>query len=82
MQPFGEERADLRAGIVSATIANCNRASKDAKAFSPSDFMPEFGKEKKKPDVGQQVKDVFGAIKKRFQGKGGEWTGGSTVYTH
>jgi hypothetical protein len=34
-----EELAFLRAGIVSSTIANCNRDSKQ-EAFTPQDFMP------------------------------------------
>lgn len=39
LEPFGEERADLRAGIVAATIANANRG-KRRQAFKPTDFMP------------------------------------------
>lgn len=46
LEPFGEERADLRAGIVSSVVANCNRA-KGGKAFEPKDFMPKFGKRKR-----------------------------------
>lgn len=42
VEPFGEERADLRAGIVASTIANVNRSSKSAKRFAPQDFMPKF----------------------------------------
>ena len=42
LEPFGEERADLRAGIVAATLANVHRGEKQ-KAFKPSDFMPKFG---------------------------------------
>lgn len=38
LEPFGEERADLRSGIVASTIANVNRG-KDVKPFSPADFM-------------------------------------------
>ena len=43
IEPFGEERADLRAAIVSATIANCTARGKGKPAFRPSQFMPEFG---------------------------------------
>lgn len=39
IEPWGEERADLRSGIQSATIANCNRG-KNQQPFSPADFMP------------------------------------------
>ncbi|MEM4234433.1 MAG: DUF4035 domain-containing protein [Candidatus Methanomethylicaceae archaeon] len=41
IEPFGEQRADLRSAIVSAVIANCHRASGVA-PYSPSDFMPVF----------------------------------------
>jgi hypothetical protein len=34
------ERADLRAGIVAATLANIHR-KKGGKRFAPSDFMPK-----------------------------------------
>lgn len=43
LEPFGENRADLRAGIVASTLANIHR-KKGAKAFAPTDFMP-FGHE-------------------------------------
>ena len=36
--PFGDERNDLQAGIIAATIANVN--SSKGKAFQPIDFMP------------------------------------------
>lgn len=42
IEPFGEERADLRAGIVASTIANCHRDPSKGKAFQAGDFMPRF----------------------------------------
>ena len=39
LEPFGEYRNDLRAGIISATIANTAQI-KRTKPFSPIDFMP------------------------------------------
>lgn len=39
IEPMGEYRADLRAGIVSSTIFNMNRGKSTA-ARSPKDFMP------------------------------------------
>ena len=42
IEPFGEERADLRAGIISATIANCHSRKKGAPAFKVDQFMPKF----------------------------------------
>ena len=41
LEPFGEERADLRAGIVASTIANVNRG-KNQKPYKPTDFMASF----------------------------------------
>lgn len=42
LEPWGEERADLRAGIVASTIANVNRSPKRKKPYAPEDFMPRF----------------------------------------
>lgn len=41
IEPFGEERADLRSGIVASVVANANRDPKRRpKPYQPSDFMP------------------------------------------
>jgi len=39
--PFNEERADLRAAIIAATIAN-NNPYRKGPAAKPSDFMPYY----------------------------------------
>jgi hypothetical protein len=50
VEPFGELRADLRAGIITATIANVNRdADKHREPFTPQDFMPNFDQVESKP---------------------------------
>jgi hypothetical protein len=41
LEPFGERRADLRAGIIASTVANAHRA-KDSRPYKPQDFMPDF----------------------------------------
>lgn len=41
MEPFGDRRADIQAGIVASTIANIHRSEK-SKPYSPIDFMPRF----------------------------------------
>lgn len=62
IEPWGEERADLRAAIVAATVANGNRGKKQ-KPYKVEDFMPKFG-----PDAGRkkmsdaQIENVFVAI--------------------
>lgn len=41
LEPWGEERDDLRMGIIASTIANVYR-EKGKKPFKPQDFMPAF----------------------------------------
>ena len=53
LEPFGQERADLRAGIIAATIANCLARRKGKPAFRIRDFMPKFDRpprRKRTPD--------------------------------
>lgn len=43
IHPFGEERADIRAGIIASTIAEINRDKKQRlRPFTFADFMPKF----------------------------------------
>ncbi len=69
IEPQGEERADLRAGIVASTIANANR-KKGTKAFKPSDFMPKFDKEEQQAP--EQQKAAAEALALAFGGKKGK----------
>ena len=57
LSPWGEERADLRAGIIASTIANVNRGK--GKAFSPGDFMPEFDKQPKQRQTPEEMAAVM-----------------------
>ena len=41
-EPFGEERADLRAAIIASTMANLHGRRKGQKPFPIQDFMPDF----------------------------------------
>ena len=43
LEPFGEDRADLRAGIIASTVANAHRDPKKS-PFKPQDFMPDYEK--------------------------------------
>jgi hypothetical protein len=43
IEPFGEERADLRAGINTATLININ-TKRGSKTVKPSDVIPRFDK--------------------------------------
>lgn len=40
VEPHGEGRADLRAGIIASVVAQANAGK--GKRFTPSDFMPDF----------------------------------------
>ena len=46
LEPFGEERADLRMGILASLIANVNRDTKKRQdPFVPADFIPKLSGE-------------------------------------
>ncbi len=61
IEPFGEERADLRMGILASLIANVNRA-KGADAFTPSDFIPVFDAEPE-PELTEEGAAMIEAFK-------------------
>ncbi|WP_444541694.1 phage tail assembly protein T [Andreprevotia chitinilytica] len=50
MEPWDEERADLRAGIVASTLANCHRAE-GIDPFTPLDFMPLAERDQPEPEA-------------------------------
>jgi hypothetical protein len=59
LEPFGEERADLRSGIITANIVNVLIAAntdpkKRPKLYKPSDFMPDFKKINRKVELMDQ----------------------------
>ena len=62
LDPFGEERADLRAGIIASTFANAN-LGKGRKPYAPSDFMPQFRKTAKRKaspnEIGMKLMSYF-----------------------
>ena len=59
IEPWGEERADLRSGVVAATVANANRG-KAQKPFAPADFMPLAKKKAEEPvNVDQKIRAAF-----------------------
>ncbi len=60
LEPFGDARADLRAGIIASTLANVNRG-KETKAFTPQDFMLFTDEIEREDDLDEasQVKNLF-----------------------
>lgn len=56
LEPFGEDRADLRAGIIASTVANTARDPKQRKKpFLPREFMPQFGGEEEADEEAEQA---------------------------
>ena len=47
IEPFGEERADVRNAITCMTIASAGGMKKSGGKFTLKDFMPEFGTKQK-----------------------------------
>lgn len=68
IEPFGDMRADFRAGVIASTLANVNRDPKRGKPTKPIDFMP-FAEnvEPEEQDEAAAIKAMFykmGAIRK------------------
>lgn len=60
VEPWGEERADLRAGIVASTVANTARnAKKRHKPFKPEEFMPTFERKTQTMEQQQEIARMF-----------------------
>lgn len=64
VEPFGDFRSDLQAGIVASTLANCNRTSNSSRSFNPTDFMPIGEHNKPKVMSGDDIKEVMMGIAK------------------
>ena len=43
IEPFGEERADLRAGVVASMVGNSAGGKQGGGSFEPADFVMSFG---------------------------------------
>lgn len=54
IEPFGEDRADFRAGVIASTFYNMNRG-KNAEALKPSDFMHFAEKPERAPATAADV---------------------------
>lgn len=64
IDPIGEARADVRAGMVAATIANTNRDPKSRpEPFVPADFIPRWDERlvAQERDAAEQAAQAKGA---------------------
>ena len=72
IEPFGEERADLRAAVVAAVIANANRDPKQhPQAFTVEDFMPKFDAEPRPAQTPEEqiaILKMIGAAQEQRRG--------------
>ena len=74
LEPWGEERADLRIGVLDSILANLFR-KKGSREYKAQDFMLNFGKQDEAPDWRSMLSKVemlnaaFGGVDKR--GKSG-----------
>lgn len=60
IEPWGEDRADLRTGILASLTANINR-KKNAKPYSPVDFMPYRNRDK----AAEEVEDLRSFLRRK-----------------
>lgn len=69
LDPFGEQRADLRAGIIASTVANVHRdPAVRPQPWKPSDFMPDFDgswRRRQFAALGQRIREIFKAFPQR-----------------
>lgn len=72
LEPFGEEVASWRAGVIAAVVANVNRsAKKHPQPFQPVDFMLGLRAEEDKPvDLQDRIAGVMASFGGRAR-KGG-----------
>ena len=67
IEPWGEERADYRSGMIASVIANVNRG-KGGRRYKPQDFMPKFGLSKKQKPV-KEMRNIFLQASSAFKRK-------------
>lgn len=70
LEPWGEERADLRMAIIASTIANANRdPKKRRKPFKPEDFLPKFDRSQREPQSWQEQLKIVELLNVAFGGR-------------
>jgi len=68
VEPWGEERADFRAGVVASVTANAYRDPKKRRTpYEPKDFMPSFAR--KQPQGWEQQLQIVKLLNVAMGGK-------------
>ena len=66
--PWGEQRADLRAGIIACTMSNRWRG-KNEEASEPADFMPYTRQEQTAEEIKFQIQSVIRQVEHNGSGR-------------
>ena len=62
LDPFGDQRADLRAGIISSVISNRMRG-KNENPMEPMQFMPYIQQSEQTPEeIQRTLRDILGQV--------------------
>lgn len=70
IEPWGEERGDVRAGIIASTIANVNRDPKQRRQpYSPKDFMPVYDRPPQEAQSTEQMLRIAEMMNEAFGGR-------------
>lgn len=65
LEPFGDERADLRMAILASSLVRLWADPKKAKAITPAMFMPFYEPPPKRQKSPQEMLAVFDALTSR-----------------
>ena len=75
IEDLGESRADMRAGMICATIANVHRDPKRSEPFDPFMFMPAMALDRRPKAAEQSIAEMENALLARLFPQSG---GGAT----
>lgn len=64
IEPFGDRRGDIQAGIVSSVLANIHRG-KDARPYNITDFLPQFETPERRQQTPEEQLDFMLMLQKR-----------------
>lgn len=68
LEPFGEERDDLRAGVIASTMANIHRdRDKHPEAFQAAEFVLKYGEPPAKPKPSIHTAEGWAARNSEFR---------------
>jgi hypothetical protein len=68
IDPIGERRADIRAGIIAAAVANTRRRKKSDPVAKPETYMPKFYEPPAEPPSPEEMFEKLKALNELFGG--------------